>query len=152
MFDALGQRLDGLSVLDLYAGTGAWAVEALSRGAAHATLVDSDRTAVRLCERNLERLGFAARAEVLEATAMEAVSRLGRAGRRFDVAFADPPYGARDLAAIVGWCAGANILASGARLLIEHDKREEALAVWEGATRASDRRYGDTVVTTYLFA
>jgi 16S rRNA (guanine(966)-N(2))-methyltransferase RsmD len=60
LFNILGQWLEGLTVLDLYAGTGALALEALSRGAVRAVLVDRDRDAVGLCQRNAAALGFTA--------------------------------------------------------------------------------------------
>src|SRR5688572_2885467 len=65
LFNILGQWLDGQCVLDLYAGTGALGLEALSRGAARAALVDSDREALALCRQNTEHLGFSDRVDIL---------------------------------------------------------------------------------------
>src|SRR5438132_1215848 len=92
LFNVLGQWLEGQSVLDLYAGTGALALEALSRGAAKAVLVDRDREAQALIRANAESLGFEGRVELLAMPVERAFAAL--AGRRFELVFADPPYAA----------------------------------------------------------
>jgi 16S rRNA (guanine966-N2)-methyltransferase len=89
LFASLGGLVTGARCLDLYAGTGALGVEALSRGAAHCVFVDSSVSAVRTIRENLSRAGFADRALVLRA---EAGRFLARPGDPFDLAFADPPY------------------------------------------------------------
>jgi 16S rRNA (guanine966-N2)-methyltransferase len=99
IFDVL-EHLDaitGARVVDLFAGTGALGIEALSRGARSATFVDSDADSVALIEANLERTGFRARAEVLRIDAL----RWCRRARRVDVAFVDPPYGFSDWEALL---------------------------------------------------
>jgi 16S rRNA (guanine966-N2)-methyltransferase len=96
LFSVLAARLgtlEGLEVADLFAGTGAIGLEALSRGAAHATFVDSDPGAVRVIERNVAALGAGSRATVVRRPA----ELLGRASRPCDLLFLDPPYG-QDLA------------------------------------------------------
>ena len=88
LFNWLGQRLDGLACLDLFAGSGALGFEALSRGAARVVMVERDRgvaAGLRESARALDARGL----EVVES---EALSYLGRAGEKFDVAFVDPPY------------------------------------------------------------
>lgn len=94
VFNALWSRgaVEGASVLDLYAGTGALGIEALSRGASHAVLVDRDRHACRAIVSNLEACGFRDRAEVVTAPARQFVDRAQTEDRRFDLAFCDPPY------------------------------------------------------------
>lgn len=96
-FNALGSlgAVDGAEVLDLFAGTGALGIEALSRGAAHATFVEPDRAARAALTENLEATGLADRATV---EPVRAEAFLGRVGdRRFDLALCDPPY------AFEGW-------------------------------------------------
>src|SRR5918999_2771070 len=88
-FNLIGP-VDGMAVLDLFAGSGAMGLEALSRGAASAVFVESDRAAVRVIDRNLEKLGFDARVhpdDVGRRLAAEAA-----AGRRYDLVLIDPPY------------------------------------------------------------
>jgi 16S rRNA (guanine966-N2)-methyltransferase len=135
-----GAPFDGTRVLDLFAGTGALALEALSRGAAHATLVENGRTGQRLIRENIATLGCGDRARLIGADA----TRLPEAEAPCDLVFLDPPYGkglgARALAAAAagGWLAPA------------------ALVVWEenapqsppeGFTLRDHRRYGETTVT-----
>ena len=138
LFDVLGQRCDGLAVLDLYAGTGALALEALSRGAAHATLVEQDAKACQVIAANVEALRYGARCTVLR-------DEVGRALRRlrgpFDLAFSDPPYALRAAQATVD--ALAPLLAPAARLVLEMDKREPLPTRCEVL---DDRLYGDTRV------
>jgi 16S rRNA (guanine966-N2)-methyltransferase len=93
LFNWLGQRLDGLACLDLFAGSGALGFEALSRGAARAVMVEADRAAAQALRENVEVL----RAEGAQVVQRDAMAYLGEAGEKFDVAFIDAPY-ASDLA------------------------------------------------------
>lgn len=106
--------LEGLRVADLYAGSGALAIEALSRGADHATLVENDRAAVLAIERNLDRLGARDRATIRAMSAMT----LPREAP-FDLVFADPPYGEASGDKVVAAVAKAGWLAPGGWLAIE---------------------------------
>ncbi|MBI4026119.1 MAG: RsmD family RNA methyltransferase [Verrucomicrobia bacterium] len=92
VFSSLAQRIPGARVLELFAGTGAFAIETLSRGAAAATLVEKDVRAIRLIEHNLRKTRLEARARVLRADVRHALERLNRERAIFDVIFADPPY------------------------------------------------------------
>ncbi len=106
-FAVLGDRIDGASVLDLFAGTGSVGCEALSRGAEHAVFVDRHRTAIALVRSNLEALSVEpVRSRVIQRSALDAVDVLARTGRTFDVVWADPPFaswtdGLAALAAVV---------------------------------------------------
>jgi 16S rRNA (guanine966-N2)-methyltransferase len=147
LFNVLGQWMDGMAVLDLYAGTGALALEALSRRAASALLVDSDREAQGLCRENAEALGLAGRVEVWPMPADRAIDKLVAEARRFDLIFADPPYGAKVAASLAGKV-GA-LLAPEGRFCVEHDKREEAPERVAGVCRIDQRLFGDTAVSIY---
>lgn len=91
-FSALGERIDGARVLDLFAGSGALGIEALSRGAALVHFVEADGRAFRVLRRNLEMMGVEDRARLHRGDVFRLLDRL-RAGPRFEVALADPPYG-----------------------------------------------------------
>jgi 16S rRNA (guanine966-N2)-methyltransferase len=136
LFSMLASRLGtfhGLAVLDLFAGTGALGLEALSRGADRATFVENDRSALVALRANIRTLGAAARAEVMPRDA----AAPGAAQCHFDLAFLDPPYGRgladRALAALVagGW------LAPGAWIAVESGRDEslDASAFTVDATR-----------------
>jgi len=149
VFNILGQWLDGQAVLDLYAGTGALALEALSRGAARAVLVDSGREAQRLCRENADELGLGDRVQILAAPVDErTLSRAGESGP-FDLVFADPPYAARTPAQVAALVARSGVLKEGGVLVVEHDRRVEAPEAHEGLVRTDSRRFGDTSVSFY---
>ena len=149
LFNVLGQWLDGLAVLDLYAGTGALGLEALSRGAVRLVMVDRDREAQGLCRDNALGLGFSDRARLLARPVDEALAQLHGEGERFDVIFADPPYAARAAAELLELLGRHPVAAAGGLVVIEHDRREEAPEGGAGFVREDVRRFGDTVVTFY---
>ncbi|HVE82122.1 MAG TPA: 16S rRNA (guanine(966)-N(2))-methyltransferase RsmD [Myxococcales bacterium] len=149
VFNILGQWLDGQRVLDLYAGTGALGLEAISRGAAEAVLVDSGKEAVALCRENARALGFEGKVRVVAAPVERAVEQLERAGERFDLVFADPPYALEAGARAVERAEA--LLAPGGACVVEHDKRE-ALPEAVGRLRRVDQRsFGDTRVAFFRF-
>lgn len=139
LFDVLGQRCDGLAVLDLYAGTGALALEAISRGAASATLVEHEGAACKVIEQNIAALRYGDRCTLLRDDVPRALRRLLSA--RFDLVFSDPPYALRAAQATVD--AVAPLLLPGARVVLEMDKREPLPLRCEVL---DDRVYGDTRV------
>jgi len=131
-------------VLDLYAGTGALGIEALSRGAERAVFVDSAAVAARLIKKNLSRFGLEDRAVVLQMDVLRAIGALGRRGERFDIVFVDPPYAEgvsgevlRDLDGVLA--KGAVVVAEGPRGA-PLDPSETGLAVLD------EKVYGDTAV------
>lgn len=95
LFNWLGQRLDGLACVDLFAGSGALGFEARSRGASPVVLIEKDREAVAQLSRAAEELG----GEGLQIVQGDALAWLARSPARFDVAFVDPPYGSGELSA-----------------------------------------------------
>lgn len=143
LFSILGQ-VEGAWVLDLFAGSGALAIEALSRGAAAATLVDSSRQAIAAIRRNLDELEIAA--EVRHQAADAFLARARREHRQYDLVFVDPPYsrasGLRERLS----AALSPILAPRARVVIESDSRAP-LAL--DLALHFERRYGDTLIRIY---
>jgi 16S rRNA (guanine966-N2)-methyltransferase len=135
----------GARVLDLFAGSGALAIEALSRGAASATLVDSSRAAIEAIRANLIALG--AEAEVRRQPALAFLGSARVSARQYDLVFLDPPYrqaGAlgRELSTAL-----APVLAPGARVVAESDRRAPLELV--GLTQLDERSYGDTLIVLY---
>ena len=124
LFNWLGQRLDGLSCVDLFAGSGALGFEALSRGAARVVMVERDRGVAAALRESAASLD-AAGAEVVEA---DAIAWLARGGERFDVAFVDPPYASKlALAALEALPARLN---PGARAYVESAEPLAPPAPW----------------------
>jgi len=130
--------LPGARVLDLFAGSGALGLEALSRGASHATFVEQDAKALSILRANLATLGGAGRADVFRTDAVKFAAALDAGA--FDIAFADPPYG-KGFAKALAEAFAAVPFAS--LLCIEHG-RDDALPTLPGART---RRYGDTCLT-----
>lgn len=146
LFNALGQFFDGGWVLDLYAGTGALGIEALSRGCEGAVFVERDRRAVAAIRENLGRTRLAERAEVVRGEVPGALDRLAGGGRRYRLIFADPPYRiaasqVRDILPRLG-----ALLAPGGRVVVESG---DVLGEDTTGTKGTARRYGGTVLTIF---
>jgi 16S rRNA (guanine966-N2)-methyltransferase len=92
LFDMLGRRVAGARFLDLFAGSGAVGIEAISRGAARAVFVESDRRAVSRIRDNLAETGLGEKSRVMATSVATALARLANERERFDVVFLDPPY------------------------------------------------------------
>src|SRR4051794_6914770 len=141
LFSILGARVVDARVLDLFAGSGALGIEALSRGAAAATFVDSAPAAIRAVRANLDALG--AQAQVRRADARRFLGGASGEARQYDLVFLDPPY---RLAGRLGdelTAALAAVLAPGAVVVVESDRRaplELQLPILD------ERRYGDTLI------
>ena len=146
LFDLLGQRCDGLNVLDLYAGTGALALEALSRGAVRAVLVERGREAAEVIGENLAALRYRERARLLQDDVARALAALGSSGERFELIFSDPPYQLRAAQATLDAVVKHGLLAPGGRLVLEFEKAEAVPAPPEGYSLDDQRSYGDTAI------
>jgi 16S rRNA (guanine966-N2)-methyltransferase len=149
VFGALGpDRLDDVAVLDLFAGSGALAIEALSRGARHAVLVDRDRLAADACRRNLASTRFQGRARVQSSTVTAFVASGPPREAPFGLVFLDPPYDqpdaevgrVLDALAVPGW------LTPGATVVVERPAGAR-VPVPVGWSTGWERGYGDTLVT-----
>jgi 16S rRNA (guanine966-N2)-methyltransferase len=149
LFNLLGQRFEGGTVLDLYAGTGALAFEALSRGMSRAVLVDSGAESERLVQANARSLGFESVVTFLRLPVSRALGRLGSEGRRFELVFADPPYAATAAAELVEAVRAAGVLAPGGILCVEHGQREPSPSPGAGLSAVDQRRFGDTAVSLF---
>lgn len=147
LFDLLGQRMDGLAVLDLYAGTGALALEALSRGAASAVLIENDARACAAIFHNIAALRYEARAQVLRGELPGALGQLR--GQRFDLAFSDPPYALEAAAPTLLALRRQEVLAPGARIVLEMGRTERIPEPPAGISLLDERRYGDTRVAVF---
>jgi 16S rRNA (guanine966-N2)-methyltransferase len=139
LFSMLASRLgsfEGLRVADLFAGTGALGLEALSRGAAHCTFIERDRAALAAIERNIARLGAAALAEVRAG----AVERAPPPRERYHLVFMDPPYGEGLVQAALDRASRDSWIADGGLISIE--KGPEPLQLSEGFAVEAERRFG----------
>lgn len=149
LFNVLGQWLDGEVVLDLFAGAGSLGLEALSRGASHATFVERDRRVIQVLEQNVRALGFNDVSSVVSLPAERAVPRLAADGKRFSLVFADPPYALHALSSLLQALDETRLVSPGGRIVLEHDKREVLPEAVGTLQRVDERRFGDSVVTFY---
>jgi 16S rRNA (guanine(966)-N(2))-methyltransferase RsmD len=145
LFDLLGPVRAGGRVLDLFAGSGALGIEALSRGAGHAVFLESDRRARKILHENLAKLELAARSTVMADDVLACAA--ARFEVRFDLIFADPPYEARLGGAVVerftAALAPGGVLALEQAAVVPPPEPTALLEIWKS------RRYGGTLVTLY---
>jgi 16S rRNA (guanine966-N2)-methyltransferase len=146
LFAMLGDTVVGATVLDLYAGSGALALEALSRGAERAVLVDHDRDAAGAVRANLRTTGFAGRARLQRSRVSVFLATLP-AEAPFDVVFADPPYRTPpdEVTKVLASLAQPGWLAPGALVVVERAAGDRPTYP-DGWSAAKERTYGDTLV------
>lgn len=175
LFSRLGP-LAGERVLDLYAGSGALGIEALSRGAAQATFVDSSPRTMELLKKNLSTLGVMECSEIFLGEALKILPRLSgqadtpsvaretqsttrlsaegartkRASKQFDLVFLDPPYASGELERVLPALLAAGVLAPGAQVVVESARKNELSPV-AGLTLLDSHSYGDTRLTRLTF-
>lgn len=150
LFNILGERVTGARFLDLFAGSGSVAIEALSRGAASAVLVDSSRECVRVMRENLKTTGLEGQAQVWQVSAEVALKKLLKQGTQFDMIFCDPPYETAWLRRTVDWVdEHAEILAPAGWLIGEHHHKTLPPVVTRGLEMFDTRRVGGTQFTFY---
>ena len=136
------------AVLDLYAGTGALGIEALSRGATAAVFVERDGAALSALRRNLRETGLEDKATVMGGDVRTALRRLAPRADKFSWVFMDPPY-IKDTEGVLGELSGSELLTSCAVVIVEHDKRHRSPDS-VGCLFLTDRRqYGDTELSFY---
>lgn len=146
LFSILGD-VAGVGVLDLFAGSGALAIEALSRGASRATLVDSSGAAIAAARRNLEALGL--EADVRRQAALPFLRNAAVQQQHYDLVFVDPPYRhASGLSEELG-AALEPVLGPDARVVCESDRRTPLHLALTTLAQLAERVYGDTLISIY---
>jgi len=138
-------------VLDLFAGTGALGIEALSRGAASLVSVEHAPGAAAVLRANVVALSLESSTRVIVADAASALRRLGRAGERFDLVLADPPYASGQAQRALEALVEAGVLAAGGVVVLERSRSQPSPRV-PGLALLDERRYGDTVITRFTAA
>jgi 16S rRNA (guanine966-N2)-methyltransferase len=151
IFNILGPPPDG-NVLDLYAGTGALGIEALSRGARAAVFVEREHAALTALRRNLKELGISDRSTVIGADVCTALRRLAASQSHFESSFSwvflDPPY-VKEIEGVLAELSGKNLLTPCAVVVVEHDRRHRPPASVGCLFLTDHRQYGDTELSFY---
>ncbi len=153
LFNVLAPRIEGASFLDLFAGSGAVGIEALSRGALQVTFVERTPAALKVLRANLERLKIA-RGFRIHSGSVASFLRKPQAGAAtlFDVVFLDPPYDASELySATLGLLGGASsgLLAKGATVIAEHRRKEQLELRYGALERIRLLEQGDTTLSFF---
>jgi 16S rRNA (guanine(966)-N(2))-methyltransferase RsmD len=146
LFNILQFEMEGVVFADLYAGTGAVGIEALSRGASWCDFVESDVKAQAVIRENLTRTGLLASSKLYPLTVARALSRLQGP---YDLVVADPPYEYDRAESELAQVVTLGLLAPDGTLAVEHSQRKPWPETLGGRTQAASRRYGDTRVTFY---
>jgi 16S rRNA (guanine966-N2)-methyltransferase len=144
VFNIVAPWVEGARVLDLYAGSGAMGLEALSRGAEAVVFVEADSEAVRAIERNLDKLRLTG-ARVVRADATTGLAQETAAGRKYDLVLVDPPYAMTDYDTLARYL--PRVLAEDGLLVLESAARTEPQL--EGLAIRTTRKYGSTRVTIF---
>jgi 16S rRNA (guanine(966)-N(2))-methyltransferase RsmD len=152
LFNILPHDLSGRKVLDLFAGTGNLGMEALSRGAEEAVLVEASRGAARLIEENLRTLGFENSSRVLTAPVLRSLRMLSQRGERFDLVFLDPPYEQELVGQTLKAIAQEELPRENGVVVVEHSVREKVGERYGTLTLTDRRRYGDTQLSFFNYA
>ncbi len=146
LFNILAGEVTGCRFLDLYAGSGAVGIEALSRGAGQVDFVEQAPTSLQVLQDNLQRAGLERAARVHPMPVRRAVTLLGGESALFDLIFADPPYGEQaERSALLEQLGGAGLLCPGGRVIVEFPAREP----WTPPATLEilrEARYGDTLL------
>jgi 16S rRNA (guanine966-N2)-methyltransferase len=149
LFNILAPRLASASFLDLYAGSGANGIEALSRGAARCTFVDTDRRAIQTVEKNLAHTRLARGGRCMRFELPKGLAHLASCGP-FDIIFADPPYKFSDHARLLARVAEAGLLAPEGIIVLEHSSRLDLDAIDVDAYALQRQaKYGGTTLTFF---
>jgi 16S rRNA (guanine966-N2)-methyltransferase len=149
IFNILGPEVDGSLVLDLFAGTGALGIEALSRGAKAAVFVENHSTSLQVLRRNLAQCTLGEVSRIVPLASEKALPKLAAAGEHFSLIFLDPPYGRGLAAANLLLLAGKNLLTADGCIIVEHSRLDDLAEQYHELRRHDQRRYGATLISFY---
>lgn len=145
LFGSLGERVEGSSVLDLFAGTGSLGIESLSRGADSVTFVEKDGRALATVRRNISELGLEPMSTVIRSDALRALSA-SLPGAPFDIVFIDPPYTSGLAEPSLESLGSGALLSSDALVVVERADSTELRESYGDLMLTRSKRYGSTVV------
>ncbi len=148
LFDSLGQYFSGGEVLDLYAGSGALGIEAVSRGCDHAVLVDINHAAVNVIRQNVMLTKETDKFKVLKMSDQQALKLLTAKAVKFDLVFLDPPYAKQKISDVMKKLDDFDLLASDSRIIAETDDRTD-LSVISDFELLKTHHLGKTIVRIY---
>jgi 16S rRNA (guanine(966)-N(2))-methyltransferase RsmD len=149
IFNIIGPGIEGAVFADIYAGTGAVGIEAMSRKAQNVYFIESDPLRAMQIEKTLSGCGCRGKADIRRVDAGRFLKDAPGEGLRLDIVFIDPPYGSGELDSILSLLGELDILSDDALVLAEHSKRESLPGSAGCLEKKKEYRYGDTVITSY---
>ncbi len=147
IFNILAGRIVSRQVLDLFAGSGALGIEALSRGASHAVFIDREKAALTVLKRNIRQLGLTDRTRVMNWDIRRGINCLPSGSKQFDLVFMDPPYDTDAVNIGLNALVLRQVLAPDACVVVEHSRRETIVCPEDALTLTDQRRFGKTLVS-----
>ena len=152
IFNLLGQDMEGLHVLDLFAGTGSLGIEALSRGADFAVFIDNSIKSINLIKKNLEKCDFLNLGLVMKKDLSRwLLKSQGFAQKPFDLVFIDPPYGRGFISPLLKQLTLMKMVCENGTIITESQKNEVSPYQQNGLTLTDSRRYGETKIDRYIY-
>ena len=149
IFNILGAKVSNSRVLDLFAGTGALGLEAISRGAREAVFADKRNTSLAAINRNIQTLSLAGQCRVLKIDLMRGLGRLKNEVEPFDLIFMDPPYTVNVVGEILDQLTESGLAAPQAQAVAEHDSKLDLTDSVEHWILTKQRRYGQTTISFF---
>jgi 16S rRNA (guanine(966)-N(2))-methyltransferase RsmD len=149
LFSIIAPYIHGSRFLDLFSGTGNIALEALSRGASKAVMIEADQEALKVIIENINSLGYENKCRAYKNDAARAVEILGRKEEKFDIIFMDPPYKQELCSKVMHAIAKSGILAENGLIICEHHIFEDLSDELAGFKKADQRKYGKKTMTFY---
>ena len=149
LFDILRNEIPGSVFLDLYAGTGGVGIEALSRGAAHAIFVESNRAAFKALRQNIRHSGFETKAATFEMTAAQFIRSKALHHMRFDIFFLDPPYHGSELKKVLPLLIRSDMIKPEGLMIIEHFHKTDLESTIGLLRKRRTYVYGDSCLSVY---
>ncbi|HEX5735562.1 MAG TPA: 16S rRNA (guanine(966)-N(2))-methyltransferase RsmD [Blastocatellia bacterium] len=149
LFNIIAPWIEGSRFLDICAGSGAVGIEALSRGAACVTFIDSSRRACAVIESNLASLAITSDAIIINRDAVAALKRLSGDEAKFDIIFFDPPYASEVYSQVLSVLAAGHLLAPEARVIAEHRAKTPPAAEYGGLKIFREVKQGESALAFY---
>ncbi|SER51374.1 16S rRNA (guanine(966)-N(2))-methyltransferase RsmD [Salisediminibacterium halotolerans] len=149
LFNMIGPYFNGGRILDLFSGSGALSIEALSRGIDEALLVEIDKSAIKTIRENIEQAQYKSKCTVYKTDAKAALNKVGKNGEQFDIVFLDPPYNADELPSLLDLIDSNNLLSERGWIVCEHEKGLDLPDRAVTFARKRTQNYGNTSVTIF---
>lgn len=147
IFNILGEKIVDAVVLDVFSGTGNLALEALSRGASRAVLIDQSSASIAVIKQNVIQTKLHDRVEILKSEAIKALGKMVQSGQVFDLIFCDPPYNKGLNELVLQTLDSSQLLAPRGVIVIEHSQHELLVSKWEKLQIRRAEKYGETLVS-----